>query len=390
MGGPLARTATDLAIGLDATIGPDPADAATRVLEGRHLPRFVDALDATALSGARLGELTAYFGDTPEDGESGRVVRQAIEQMKEAGAEIVEIEIPGLDSLVRGSSVITYEFKWDFIDYLAATPGAPVSSIQDILDRGLHHTDLESRYRRRNEVATRNSEEYRAALAKHAVVRDAVVAVLEEHQLDALIYPTLRRKPARIDDPQRGSACQLSASSGLPALSMPVGFTADSLPAGAELLGLPFSDARLLALGYAFEQATNHRRAPHTTPPLVAGRAPEPRRYDVNAEGGGATVRARFSFDVSTGVLSYEVNVSGVAAADIHAVNLHRAASGDVGPVIYRLAAPGQQTSSGTYVLKAVERDALLAGRVYLTVYTEDDPGGAARGQLVSGSRERE
>src|SRR5438477_696717 len=66
VGGPLARTVTDLAIGLDATVGADPADSATRILDGAPLPRFVDALDTGALKGARFGMLTQYFGTEDE------------------------------------------------------------------------------------------------------------------------------------------------------------------------------------------------------------------------------------------------------------------------------------------------------------------------------------
>ena len=67
VGGPLARSVEDLAIALDATIGPDPADPATRALEGRALPGFVDSLDEDALDGARIGVLEVLFGDTPEE-----------------------------------------------------------------------------------------------------------------------------------------------------------------------------------------------------------------------------------------------------------------------------------------------------------------------------------
>ena len=385
VGGPLARTAMDLAIGLDATIGPDPADPATRALDGRALPRFVEALDSAALQGARLGVLTSFFGDAPEDQEMGQVVRTALELMKDAGAEIIDVEIPDLDSMLQGSGVIGYEFKWDFIDYLAATPGAPVSSLQDVLDGGLHHSELEARFRRRNEVESRDSEEYRAALAKQAAVRSAVIAVLEEQQLDALVYPTMRRKAARIGDRQRGSGCQLSASSGLPALSVPAGFTTDGLPVGVELLGLPFSDARLLAMGYAFEQITHFRRSPAITPPLEAGRAPEPIALQVIADGAGARARARFTFDVTTGALSYDVEVFDVVAGEIHSVNLHRGATGQNGAVIYRLSGPGEQAAVGSVTLKNTERVALMKGELYLSVYTRDHPGGAVRGQLVSG-----
>jgi amidase len=72
----------------------------------------------------------------------------------------------------------------------------------------------------------------------------------------------VRRKAAPLGEEQPGSNCRLSANTGLPAVTVPAGFTADGLPVGLELLGPAWSDARLLALAYAFEQTTGHRRAP--------------------------------------------------------------------------------------------------------------------------------
>jgi len=383
VGGPLARTTIDLAIGLDATIGPDPADPATRALDSVPLPRFVDALDSTALGGARLGVLTISFGDAPEDQESDRVVRAALEQMQELGAEIIEIEIPGLDTLLRGSSLIGLEFKFDFIDYLAATPDAPMASLQDILDRGMYHESLQSRLRSRNQVEQRDSDEYRAVLAKRRAIRSAVIATLNEEQLAALVYPAIRRKAARIGDPQRGANCQLSAASGLPALSMPAGFTADGLPVGLELLGMPFDDAHLLGLGYSFEQAFDPRRPPPSTPPLVAQRAPDPVVYELLAEGPGADIAGRFVYDVTAGTLTFDVAVSGVPAERVHAVNLQTVVDGRIGPIVHRISGPGVAAAAGVLTLSSAERDALLKGRLYASVFTAAHPGGAVRGVLV-------
>jgi Asp-tRNA(Asn)/Glu-tRNA(Gln) amidotransferase A subunit family amidase len=61
----------------------------------------------------------------------------------------------------------------------------------------------------------------------------------------------------------------MSAVTGLPALSMPAGFTPDSLPVGFEILGRPLADARLVALAFSYEQATHPRRPPRTTPALA-------------------------------------------------------------------------------------------------------------------------
>ena len=303
--------------------------------------------------------------------------------MFDAGADIIDVVIPGLDDLVSNSSVIAHEFKWDLIDYLAATPGAPVGSLQDILDRGLYHAALESRFSQRNAPESRDSEEYRSAMAKREAIRAAVATAMDNEQLDALIYPTIRRPPAQIGDPQLGSNCQLSASAGLPAFSIPAGFTLRGLPAGLELLGRPFADAKLLALGFAFEQATAHRRAPFSTPPLEDGEAPAPVTFGLIADGPVAKVTARFTLDLPTGVLSYDLDVTGLPADEIHAVDLHRAGDGPTGPVIHRLSGAGAASASASITLRGPELDALRHGRLYLSLYTREQPAGATRGPLL-------
>jgi Asp-tRNAAsn/Glu-tRNAGln amidotransferase A subunit and related amidases len=78
-----------------------------------------------------------------------------------------------------------------------------------------------------------------------------VTRTLEAQRIDVLAYPTLRRKAAIIGEPQRGSEnCQLSPSTGLPAISMPAGFTDDGVPVGIELMGAAWSDSRLMAAAF--------------------------------------------------------------------------------------------------------------------------------------------
>lgn len=267
--GPLARTVMDLAIGLDATVGPDPADAATRILAGKPLPTFVQSLDAGSLRGARFGVLTALFGNQTEDREVTTVVRAALDQMRTDGAEVIDVEISGLDSMIQRAGVIDFEFKPDFQDYMGRTPNPPVATLDDIIDRGLYHKAIEESLKRRNANGTRDSDAYRTALARRDSARSLVVAFLDAHHLDAIVYPTLRRKPTVIGQPAPPSNCQLSAVTGLPALSMPAGFTPDSLPIGVEMLGRQLSDAHLVSLAYAYEQAVHPRRPPRTTPALT-------------------------------------------------------------------------------------------------------------------------
>jgi hypothetical protein len=105
------------------------------------------------------------------------------------------------------------------------------------------------------------------------------------------------------------------------------------------------------------------------------------------ATGPGAEAHCEFVFDVTMGVLSYDVAVSGVADEEIHAVALHLAEDGKDGPVVHRLSGPRTATPSGQVMLTPVERDALMESRLYLVVYTKDHPAGAARGRLVVPSR---
>jgi Asp-tRNA(Asn)/Glu-tRNA(Gln) amidotransferase A subunit family amidase/tetratricopeptide (TPR) repeat protein len=384
VGGPLARTVMDLAIGLDATVGPDPADTATRILDGKTLPSFVRSLDTSSLRGTRLGVLTSYFGTESDDQEAGRVVRAAIDRLKARGAEVVEVSIPGLDSVVNNASVINYEFKYDLIDYLSQNRGAPVTGLQDILDKGLFHTELEGTFRRRNASGTRDSDAYRAALRRRTRARDIVVGFLDANRLDAIVYPTMRRKPSIIGEGQAGSTCTLSAVTGLPAISMPAGFTPDSLPLGVELLGRPLADARLVSFAYDYEQSTRPRRAPSTTPPLIDGRGPRPDSIVATATANGVTVRGRFRFDRGTRRLDYNVNVAGIAPAQLLAVSLDRGTvNGNTG-MLRRLIGPQSSLSTqGSLELRTSERSDLLSGRMYLTVFTTTRPTGAVRTLLA-------
>ena len=389
-GGPLARTVRDLAVALDATVGRDRADPATAILEGLELASFVDELNAGALDGARIGILEAFFGDAPEDAATSRVVLEALEQMVELGADTVTIEVPGYDTLSAGSRVVPHEFKWDLIDYLASVPNAPVSSLEELLELGLIHEAMTAAVRRMTAPENRETEEYLAAMAKREPLRDAIEATMDRHNLDAIVFPTVRRIPAIIGDRQRGSNCALSANTGLPALSIPAGFTGGGLPIGMEMVGRTLTDHRLVAMGYAFEQATDHRREPASTPPLVNGAAPPQIAVDVRATGeeysparaSGVEVRATLTLDPAPNTLAYELTVTGVGVHDIYAVVLRHPDGEDAWVVAQRLSGPGESRRTGTLTLGAGLRERLDAGEVGLEVFTRGYPFGAARAMV--------
>lgn len=397
-GGPLARSVTDLAIALDATVGPDEADPATRALRGLALPRFVDSLDPNALAGARIGVLDAWMGESPAEQPVTDVVRSALEEMTRAGAEVVPLEIPDLDSLLARTSLIGLEFQPDFREYLEATPGAPIDDLIEIVEMGLHHEQMEVTFR------ARASEEGRARAAddglletwraRQVALRDALIALLDQHDLDAIAYPSLRQEPQLIGDAPLGmslvgfemSGCFLAAQSGLPAISAPAGFTTRALPVGIELMGRPFADARLVSLAYALEQATSPRRAPYRTPALIDGRAPAPRRFSIggsrDGEAPGATpelLDADLVLDVPAGTLGYSIEVTGAPAGDVHAIVLQRRDSETPEAIVRRLSGPGRLSAAGTLELTSVMLSDLLEGRLELALYTATHPLGSVR-----------
>jgi amidase len=377
IGGPIARTIADLALMLDATVGVDTDDAQTAWSAG-HIPSSYRAgLRADVIAGARLGVIRSLFGSAPEDQEVTRVVNRALDSMKKAGADINDVVVPGLDDLLRDSSMINADFKFDFAEYLARSDNPPVRSLAEILDRGLYHAALESAFRMRNSVEARDTDQSRRARIKRTAIRQAVEAVLTEHRLVALVYPTLRRKPARIGDGQSGSTCQLSAHSGLPALGVPAGFSDDDVPIGIDLLGAAFSEPQLLSLGYAIERTLNLRRPPFSTPPLLFGKAPEPRTAMVTlprdasarASKGAVGTSITFTFDPTTSRLGYVVTASD--SDRIAAIWLHSGTPDKPAAARHQLLGRGR-VNSGTITLSASDRRDLSSGRLMVRFYRTD------------------
>ena len=370
IGGPLARSVEDLAIALDATVGVDPADAVTVRSEGRIPASFRDALDAGGLQGARLAVLGELLGDSGAERPVSNVIETAAEAMAAAGAEMVDVGETDLRSFLEDASVIGLEFSRDFDAYLAATPGAPVRTLAELVELGLYHEIIDGGLRTSLEVETLDTDDYRERLARRDTARAAVVALLDEHDLTALVYPTIRQTARPVGLAQPGSNCALSAISGLPAITVPAGYAADGMPVGLEMIGREFAESDLIRLAYAFEQATGHRRPPHSTPSLVA--PPRPVVIEAGqADAGGAALRGRFELDGARRELVYSVSVYGVVDEDVLFSHVHRAVEGGgAGPVVHRLGGRGRARASGRLALSARDLESLRAGELYADVHT--------------------
>ncbi len=280
--GPITRTVTDAAILLDAIVGYDPEDPITAYAVGRVPETYTTSLDADGLRGARIGVLREPMdsGTDPssDDYEKVKVViDRAIQDLESLGAEVVDpLVIPELETVRDiGNS---FETERAMNDYLAGLGNAPVTTLREILLSGVV-TPWRARGMMGSVGKTTDDPGYLEVIQKREKLRRAVLKAMADEALDAIVYATFDHQPTLIapdvetnpdpaDDYGRGSNRSLSPAVGFPALTVPAGFTTDALPVGLEFLGRPFTEEMLLGLGYAFEQATHHRRPPPDTPRL--------------------------------------------------------------------------------------------------------------------------
>ncbi|MET0987662.1 MAG: amidase family protein [Steroidobacteraceae bacterium] len=280
--GPMARSIHDVAVALGAMTGIDPADAETARSGGKLYHNYTQFLDAKALQGARLGVLVDYDGVDPGVKSVFAATKAKLEQL---GATLVEIKLPEF-ILQRQSIHETMrpgEFKAQIAAYLATLkPGYPrtLSDLIALSERFEPKPGQQANPSRwaafKNEQAgyALNDPIYLSAKAHGpALISGHLEGLMYQHQLDAFIHPTNTAPAQRLDidysAPRPPSATSIANITGFPDVIVPAGVTPEKLPVTLSFLGSSFSEPRLLALAYAFEQATHARVNPKTTPALA-------------------------------------------------------------------------------------------------------------------------
>jgi amidase len=289
--GPIARTVTDAAILLGVLAGHDPADPATAAClgPGKCYSDYTRFLDRKALKGARIAVVTPILANTAD------LMNAAIDLLRAHGATVELLPAPFQAQLgtcstypppAGCSTVLLYGQKHDLNAYLAATPGAPRRTIAEIVAFNKTYTP---------------PMKYGQATFEAAQQIDTTPGSADTLRYQADRAEDLKRSRGALDavykgpDGIQGTADDVDAilasantfaaapaKAGYPSVTVPGGFVpptapvANPFPSGVTFTGPAFSEPRLIALAYAFEQATHHRRPPASTPPLPSDSVSRP------------------------------------------------------------------------------------------------------------------
>jgi len=274
--GPMARTVRDAALLLGALTGVDPLDSATAAGSGRSFTDYTRFLVPGGLRGARIGVVRKSFGFLPA---VDAVIREALDLVRQEGAVLVDpAEIPTLGKFDDSEfTVLLYELKTDLNAYLARLgPEASVHTLKEIIEYNERNASTEMPYfgqetfLKAEAKGLLTSKEYVDALRKnHRLARkEGIDAVMDKFKLDALMAPT--DGPAWLTDLVDGDhfiggSSTAAAVAGYPSITVPAGFVF-GLPVGVSFFGRAWSEPKLLAIAYAFEQASHRRKPPRYLP----------------------------------------------------------------------------------------------------------------------------
>lgn len=274
IGGPMARTVADAVAVFDVIAGYDPADPVTEGSRENKAERYADFLDADGLAGARIGVLRQL--SNRKDADAGVLERfdEALEVLRQRGAEVIDpVSVAELDEIPPGTFWCP-RFKTDIEAYLASRgPDVPVKTLQEIIDSRRFHPSIGSDLEFFQSIAEPPEKHAGClrSLENRERLRVGVRRVLEEHRLDALVYPTWSNPPRLIGDlnsPHGDNSQSPSPHTGFPAITVPMGFVREGLPVGLQILGGAWSEPTIIKLAYSYEQATKFRRPPASVPPL--------------------------------------------------------------------------------------------------------------------------
>ena len=275
--GPMARSVYDVAALTDVVAGFDAEDLLTIGSPGL-VPKesYTSFLDKNGLRGARVGVFRDLFRNGSHHAEGIALIETAVKQMKEAGAVIVDPISTGLDlfPLLEETRTNYYEAQFSYDLYFRRLgPNAPIKNMEELLSKGgkLVKPSIVKGYAEFRSLM--HQPDYLARRDTQETLKAEVIALMNKYRLDVLVHPFKSMPPPPHMERGVDQDNALSSVAGLPAVLVPAGYTQkENGPIAIEILGRPFSEPTLFKVAYAYEQLSQNRKPPPTTPSLPGER----------------------------------------------------------------------------------------------------------------------
>ena len=266
--GPIARTVEDAAKTLNVILGFDQQDDLTALAKDIKVD-YTKSLKMDGLKDKKIGVLNSFFGTNDVHQSTNEIVRNSIQQMKSAGANIVELKEPvDADAIVRDISVHLYDLEDDLNSYLVDHPKQkPVKDLKSLIASGQYDAGIKANIEKAVTLS-KTSDEYKARLLAREKLQKEIKDLMVKHELDALIFPHQKRLVVPIGETQVERNGVLGSVTGFPSIVVPAGFSSKTetapigVPVGVEIFGLPFAEEKLIEIAYSYEQNFPMRKAP--------------------------------------------------------------------------------------------------------------------------------
>jgi amidase len=271
--GPFGRTVRDAVLLLNAMVGADPNDPVTAESAGKAKTDYTQFLDANALRGKRIG-IEKTFLKHHESIDA--LLQEALQQLKNAGATIVEVEFVDQYNKLGPSEfeVLKYEFK-DGVDRYLSTANAKVKSLQDVINYNKQNEAKAMPYFKQETLDSSQklggleSKEYITAVTKSTSIRKFLDDLMKKNNLNALCGPATGASWCvdfvNGDFFSGYGAYGPAAMAGYPSITVPMG-SINQLPIGLSFISTAYDEPNLIAIGYAYEQLSRKRTKPAFKP----------------------------------------------------------------------------------------------------------------------------
>lgn len=280
--GPIARNVEDLAIALTvmASVGYDESDNATSLVpqSSRHMD-YTSALQGGSLQGVRFGLVESFFNRTSSNETSpvNEAIDATVSALTAAGASVVSITSPIFNSsdILKNYDTQRFEYRQEMDNYLArpSLMGSHPHTLHDLYDSSKFLV-IPSQYEYVNTALVSSTQNSTYAPRKLGIqnLTLALHSVFAEHTLDALIYPEQANLVVKVGAAsQSGRNGILAAVTGFPVVTVPAGFSPATatkpkgIPIGMEILGLPWTEGKLLNLAKQISTVRRVRQMPALT-----------------------------------------------------------------------------------------------------------------------------